>query len=118
MSGSPDPTRTGSLSMCRSERRDGINAAPAVPHGRLFGIDRPWSEAPCLRPLRPIEESPSESRPIQHLTDLECELGLGDRLFQEVNAFIEASLVNHCVSRISRHVKDTEMGSYLLGTPA
>jgi hypothetical protein len=57
--------------------------------------------------MRPsLKESPIDS--IEKLTHLECKLGLGNRLLQEINSFIQSPLVDDRVSRISRHIKDLQ----------
>src|SRR3569833_2414429 len=79
------------------------------------GFDPQWTRA--YRRLMPLSLE-LRAGAVQYLTDFECELGLSDWLLQEIDPFIQSSLVNHCIPRIACHVQNIEMRSYLLGTPS
>ena len=51
---------------------------------------------------------------VENLSHAQSELGLGDRLLQQVDALVETVLMNYCISRIARHVEHFERGTELL----
>ena len=99
--------------------------APAIPLRKALcppKRDRrvkPGDDGWCVwRPALPASRRLPPCAPVQHFADAARELGLRDRLLQQLDAFVEPALMHHGVARIAGHVQHRKIGPQLLRAPA